>query len=190
MLPPVMPSEMAPDRGSEPRRGAHTPDAVVGGLVAALVVAGSTLLLRSTLQVRSVPERLVEWLLLFVPPSLFEAVLQRLGFDAKHFALYLTTIAIFGLFAWLGCVVLRRGWSPAVIFLVGVSLWLGMMLIITPLTSAGGTSASGYSWRIRSTHVRGAMSATWVSGGVHRVSSIAELWDWVVNARTAITSSC
>ena len=137
MLPPVMPSEMVPDRGSEPRRGVHTLDAVVGGLVAALVVAGSTLLLRSTLQVRSVPERLVEWLLLFVPPSLFEAVLQRLGFDAKHYALYLTTIAIFGLFAWLGCVVLRRGWSPAVICLVGVSVWLGVMLIIMPLTSAG-----------------------------------------------------
>ncbi|MBV9597138.1 MAG: molybdopterin-dependent oxidoreductase [Chloroflexi bacterium] len=132
MLPPVMLGETVPDRNSKPRHGA-----VVGGLVAALVVAASTLLLRSTLQVRSVPERLVEWLLLFVPPSLFEAVLQRLGFDAKRYALYLTTIAIFGLFAWLGYVVLRRGWSPAVIGLVGVSVWLGVMLIIMPLTSAG-----------------------------------------------------
>ena len=74
------------------RNSARAPSALVGGLVAALVVVGSTLLLRWTLQVRSVPERLVEWLLLFVPPSLFEAVLQWLGFDAKRYALYLAVV--------------------------------------------------------------------------------------------------
>src|SRR5215831_5705436 len=119
------------------RNSARAPSALVGGLVAALVVVGSTLLLRWTLQVRSVPERLVEWLLLFVPPSLFEAVLQWLGFDAKRYALYLAVVVSFGLFAWLGWVVLRRKWAPAVIGLIGVGVWLGVMLIIMPLTSAG-----------------------------------------------------
>src|ERR1700738_608965 len=57
--------------------------AVCGGVLAALVGGASMLFLRSTMQVRSVPERLMEWLLLFVPPGIFEAVLQRLGFDAK-----------------------------------------------------------------------------------------------------------
>src|SRR6476620_9851267 len=99
MLRPVMRGEVPANRYSKPRRGVPTPRAVVGGLIAALVLAASTLLLRSTLQVRSVPERLVEWLLLFVPPSLFEAGLQRLGFDAKTYALYLTIQAILALCA-------------------------------------------------------------------------------------------
>jgi DMSO/TMAO reductase YedYZ molybdopterin-dependent catalytic subunit len=132
-----MPGVRVLDLTSKPRRGADTPSAIVSGLVAALVVGTSTLLLRSTLQVRSVPERLVEWLLLFVPPSIFETALQQFGFDAKRYALYLTIFAMFVFFAWLGCVVVRREWSPAVIGLVGVGIWLGVMLIVMPLTSAG-----------------------------------------------------
>jgi hypothetical protein len=34
--------------------------------------------------VRSLPERLLEWLLLFVPLDVFESLLQRFGFDAKR----------------------------------------------------------------------------------------------------------
>src|SRR5262245_53659343 len=86
--------------------------ALVGSLFGALVVGASMLLLRSTLQVRSVPERLVEWLLLFVPPSLLEAVLQQFGFDAKRYALFLATTAALALFALLGYVALRGRWSP------------------------------------------------------------------------------
>lgn len=56
----------------------------IGALAATLVCFAIMLLLRLGWQVRSVPERLMEWLLLFVPPSVFEAVLQRLGFDAKR----------------------------------------------------------------------------------------------------------
>jgi DMSO/TMAO reductase YedYZ molybdopterin-dependent catalytic subunit len=132
-----MSGELAPVRRSLPRHGVSAPSPVVGGVLAALVLAAATLVLRSTLQVRSVPERLVEWMLLFIPPSLFEAVLQRLGFDAKRYALYLTIIAMFGLFGGLGYVVLRQRWSLAVIGLVGLGVWLGVMLVIMPLTSAG-----------------------------------------------------
>jgi hypothetical protein len=49
-----------------------------------------------------VPERLLEWVLLLIPPSLFEASLQRFGFDAKRYALY---IAIFATLAVLAAVV-------------------------------------------------------------------------------------
>jgi hypothetical protein len=33
-------------------------------------------LLRATLQVRTIPERMLEWALLFVPPDQFEAALN------------------------------------------------------------------------------------------------------------------
>ena len=50
------------------------------------------LVLRSTLQVRTVPERVLEWMLLFVPLDVFEAGLRRFGFDAKRYALYGTIL--------------------------------------------------------------------------------------------------
>jgi hypothetical protein len=34
-------------------------------------------------------------------------------------------------------VVLRQRWSPAVIGVVGLGVWLGVMLVIMPLTAAG-----------------------------------------------------
>lgn len=111
--------------------------AVLGGLAAAFVVGASMLLLRTSLQVRSVPERLVEWLLLFVPPTLFEAILQHLGFDAKRYALYLAILVILGVFAWLGYIALRAQWSPRRLGLLGAAVWLTVMLFIMPLTSAG-----------------------------------------------------
>src|SRR5438093_6032361 len=44
-----------------------------GGGAAALAAWAGMTLLRYTLQVRSVPERLMEWLLVFVPLDVFEA---------------------------------------------------------------------------------------------------------------------
>src|SRR5678816_2546798 len=61
----------------------------IGGGIAAAVLSGlCMLLLRSTLQVRSAPERIMEWLLLFIPLDVFESALQRFGFSAKRYALY------------------------------------------------------------------------------------------------------
>jgi LPXTG-site transpeptidase (sortase) family protein len=67
-------------------------------------------LLRWTLQVRSVPERLLEWVLLLVPPSLFEAGLRRFGFDAKRYTLDGTIFVTLAALAALGAFALRRGW--------------------------------------------------------------------------------
>src|ERR671928_138325 len=122
---------------TSPSPGVDRRTAALGGLFAALMVGMGMLLLRYTLQVRSVPERLMEWLLLFLPPGVFEATLQRFGFDAKRYALdaaVLLNIPLFGLFGyWL----LRRRSSWLTLAAVGVGLWLLVMLVIMPVTSAG-----------------------------------------------------
>ena len=111
--------------------------ALLGGISAAFVFGAGMLLLRSTAGVRSVPERMMEWLLLFVPTSVFEAMLQRFGFDAKRYGLDAAVLLILAVCALLGCYVLRRGWSVLAIALLGPGMWLLIMLGVMPLTSAG-----------------------------------------------------
>jgi len=110
---------------------------VVGGSVAALVAAGAMALLRATLHVRTIPERLMEWLLLFVPLDLFEAGIQRFGFDAKRYALYAAVAGMLLALAALGAVALQRSWSTRAITALGLGLWLFTMVVIMPLTDAG-----------------------------------------------------
>src|SRR5687768_12406718 len=95
-----------------------------GGLVAAAAAGVGMLLLRSTLAVRSVPERVLEWLLLFVPLEMFEAGLQRFGFSAKRYALYFAVVIMLAGLAWLGAVALRRRWTWPVLLGLGVGVWL------------------------------------------------------------------
>src|ERR1700687_2901344 len=83
---------------------------IAGGAAAALAAGLAMWLLRSTLQVRSVPERLLEWLLLFVPLDVFESALQRFGFSAKVYSLYVAVAIMLGLLTWLGAIALRRRW--------------------------------------------------------------------------------
>ncbi|MCA1645361.1 MAG: molybdopterin-dependent oxidoreductase [Chloroflexi bacterium] len=108
------------------------------GAAAAAAAAGLVMwLIRVTLQVRSIPERLLEWLLLFVPLDVFESALQRFGFSSKVYALYLAILIMLGLLACLGAVALRRGWPVLSLLGIGVGLWLFTMVVIMPLTSAG-----------------------------------------------------
>jgi DMSO/TMAO reductase YedYZ molybdopterin-dependent catalytic subunit len=95
------------------------------------------LLLRSTIGVRSIPERLMEWLLLFVPPGAFEAMLQRFGFDAKRYALWASVATLLACLAGLGAWILQIGWRVRLIGATGLALWLLVMLVVMPLTSAG-----------------------------------------------------
>jgi DMSO/TMAO reductase YedYZ molybdopterin-dependent catalytic subunit len=111
-------------------------EALAGGGAAALAAGLAMLLLRTTMGVRSIPERLMEWLLLFVPPGAFEAVLQRFGFDAKRYALAGAAGIALLVLAALGYGTLRR-LPAAAIPVVGVSFWLIVMLVIMPLTAAG-----------------------------------------------------
>jgi DMSO/TMAO reductase YedYZ molybdopterin-dependent catalytic subunit len=115
----------------------YSPVELTGGALAALVASLLMWLVRSTLQVRSIPERLFEWLLLFVPLDVFEAGLQQFGFSAKRYALYLAILVMLVSLAWVGAEVLRRAWPIVGLMSIGIGLWLFTMLVIMPLTSAG-----------------------------------------------------
>ena len=112
-------------------------EALIGGSLAALVVGLAMLLLRSSLGVRSVPERVMEWLLLFVPTSVFENLLARFGFEAKRYALDAAVLLMIVALAALGFAVLRTGLRVAAIAVIGVAFFLFVMLVIMPLTAAG-----------------------------------------------------
>jgi DMSO/TMAO reductase YedYZ molybdopterin-dependent catalytic subunit len=111
--------------------------AMIGGAAAALAAGLAMAFVRWTLVVRSVPERMMEWLLLFVPLDVFEAGLMWLGFDAKRYALYAAIGVTLLLLAALGTLVLARRWSLGIILGIGFGLWLFVMLVILPLTGAG-----------------------------------------------------
>src|SRR5207247_10167081 len=68
--------------------------AAATGLVAAGVALALQNLLRVTWQIRTLPERVMEWLLLFVPIDLFERGLARFGADAKQLALTSTAVGM------------------------------------------------------------------------------------------------
>src|SRR4051794_4151555 len=95
---------------------------VLGGVTAAAVACGAMVLLRWTLQLRSLPERLMEWLLLFIPLDLFEAGLQQFGFEAKRWVLYAAIAGMFGLLAGLGAIALWRRWSLPALLGLGLGL--------------------------------------------------------------------
>ena len=111
--------------------------AMIGGSAAAVAAGAAMAFVRWALMVRTVPERIMEWLLLFVPLALFEAGLMRLGFDAKLYALYAGVGATLLLLAALGTLALRRRWSMGAIVILGLGLWLTIMLVILPITGAG-----------------------------------------------------
>jgi DMSO/TMAO reductase YedYZ molybdopterin-dependent catalytic subunit len=128
-------------------------------------------LLRSTLQVRTVPERLLEWVLLLVPPWLVEASLQRFGFDAKRYALYVAILTTLATLTALGTLVLRRGWPGYALLLFGIGLWLAVMVIVMPLTSAGWFAAEliDGTWNA----VMGYLAVSLVYAGCLQVARIA-----------------
>jgi DMSO/TMAO reductase YedYZ molybdopterin-dependent catalytic subunit len=110
---------------------------LAGGAVAAAVAVVCMAILRWTLSVRTIPERVLEWSLLFVPPDQFEATLMRFGFEAKRYALYAAVGGMLLLLAAIGAFALRRRRSAATILALGLGLWLFAMLVIMPLTDAG-----------------------------------------------------
>src|SRR3954452_5432760 len=110
---------------------------LAGGGAAAMAAGLAMAMLRWTLVVRTIPERVLEWSLLFVPPDQFEAALLRFGFEAKRYALYAALGGMLLLLAALGAFALWRRWSAKAILALGVGLWLFTMLVVMPLTDAG-----------------------------------------------------
>jgi DMSO/TMAO reductase YedYZ molybdopterin-dependent catalytic subunit len=110
-------------------------------IVIACVAAGVAMyvqnLLRTIWQIRSLPERVMEWLLLFVPLDLFERGLAQLGADAKEVALTGTIVGMAAVLVAIGALALRSGLKTWLLLGLGVGMWLVAMGLIMPLTGAG-----------------------------------------------------
>ena len=119
------------------RRSARFLTPIAGGVLSSLAAGVVMLLMRITLEVRTVPERVLEAALIFTPPEVFEAGLQRYGFDAKRYALMLTILGMLLLLAGLGAWAIGRRWSIRAIIFLGLALWLFVMLVVMPLSEAG-----------------------------------------------------
>src|SRR5438067_8369187 len=105
---------------------------IIASLIALVCQQG----IRMAWQVRTLPERVMEWLLLFVPLDLFERSLQQFGASAKDIALVGTFVGMAAVLAAVGWLAVRSldGW---LILLVGFACWLFTMAIVMPVTGAG-----------------------------------------------------
>jgi DMSO/TMAO reductase YedYZ molybdopterin-dependent catalytic subunit len=92
--------------------------------------------MRMAWQVRTLPERVMETLLVFVPLDLFERGLQQFGASAKDLALVGAYLGMAALLVVVGFFAVRtvNGW---VVLLVGLGLWLVAMVVVMPFTGAG-----------------------------------------------------
>ena len=109
---------------------------LVGGVATAVALLLQALI-RDVWQIRTLPERVMEWLLLFVPLSLFEHGLQQFGANAKEIALVGTLVAMALLLLTLGTLAVRSGWTGWQLIGTGVLLWLLAMAVVQPLTGGG-----------------------------------------------------
>jgi hypothetical protein len=94
-------------------------------------------LARDLWQVRTLPERVMEWLLIFVPLDLFEAGLARLGADAKDVALVGVMVGMAVVLFLIGLLALRLAPSTWWLLALGPVLWLLTMVLVLPVTGAG-----------------------------------------------------
>src|SRR3954465_12843543 len=96
--------------------------------IVSLIAAGAAMwvqsLARDMWQIRSLPERVMEWSLLFIPLDLFERGIQQFGPNAKELALVGNVLGMAISLALIGYVLLRRRASGGVILGVSVTLWL------------------------------------------------------------------
>jgi DMSO/TMAO reductase YedYZ molybdopterin-dependent catalytic subunit len=111
--------------------------AAIVSLIAASAAMWVQSLARAMWQIRSLPERVMEWSLLFVPLDLFERGIQQFGPDAKELALVGNVLGMAISLTLIGYVLLRRRASGGVILGVSVALWLLAMLVIMPITGGG-----------------------------------------------------
>ncbi|HEY3061679.1 MAG TPA: molybdopterin-dependent oxidoreductase [Chloroflexota bacterium] len=107
------------------------------GTIATAIALRLQSVLRDVWQIRGLPERVMEWLLLFVPLDLFERGLQQFGSSAKEVALLGTLLGMALLLLALGVLALRAGWSSWRLLGLGCVLWLLAMVVVMPLTGAG-----------------------------------------------------
>jgi DMSO/TMAO reductase YedYZ molybdopterin-dependent catalytic subunit len=122
---------------SEAERSHDWWSAVTVGVVACAVAMLFQQVIRVAWQVRSLPERIMEWLLLFVPLDLFERGLQQFGGGAKDIVLIGTFIGMAIVLILVGSFAVRNALDAWLILLVGFGVWLFAMVVVMPLTGAG-----------------------------------------------------
>src|SRR5256885_14880734 len=105
-----------------PPRRIGWPIALTGSALATLAALWLMFWVRNTFQIRSLPERAMEYSLLYVPPEQFEAAVTRFGTQAKVYALYGATLVLALALLGLGAAVLRAR-SPLATWGVGAALW-------------------------------------------------------------------
>ena len=111
--------------------------AAMWSALATLVAVGLQFALRGAFQVRTLPERMMEWLLLYVPIDAFASGIQSLGPMAKVLALYGSAAAMAAALFGLGLLALRRGWPPVGVIGLSAALFLVAMVGFMPLTGGG-----------------------------------------------------
>jgi DMSO/TMAO reductase YedYZ molybdopterin-dependent catalytic subunit len=108
--------------------------AALGGLAATALATALMFWLRGVFQIRTLPERLTEWALLFVPPEQFERAITTFGTQAKVYALYGAVAAMAAVLVGTGAVAARSATGP---WAAGGGLWLLAMAVVMPLTGGG-----------------------------------------------------
>ncbi len=109
----------------------------ITSLAATALAMGLMFWARAAFQVRTLPERLMEWLLLFVPLDAFAQGIQDFGPQAKVFALYGGIVVMSGALFGLGLLALRWRWPSLGILGLALALFVVAMAGIMPLTGAG-----------------------------------------------------
>jgi DMSO/TMAO reductase YedYZ molybdopterin-dependent catalytic subunit len=107
------------------------------GVLASSAAMWLQTVLRCVWQIRGLPERVEEWLLLFVPLDLFEQGLARFGADAKELALTATLLGMAALLVVIGALAVHAGWRGWTLLGLGMGLWLITMVVVMPVTGAG-----------------------------------------------------
>ena len=134
-------SDTAPTLLSRPALPRRSPPGWLTSIVVAVTAAiGSMAVmfwLRQVYQIRTLPERVMEWVLLFVSPDAFEQGLAQFGPRAKVYALYLAVVGMGLILIGLGAALIRYARSPWLILAIGPVLFLLAVAVIFPVTGAG-----------------------------------------------------
>src|SRR5579859_2122266 len=110
-------------------------NAVLFGIPASTVAILLMFWARSAYQIRTLPERMMEWALQFVPTAAFEQGIQTFGTGAKELALIGNYVGFAITLIVIAALALRTG--PRAFVVVAIATWLLAMAIVMPITGAG-----------------------------------------------------
>ena len=109
--------------------------AIAASVAATAAAVGLMQLARSIYQIRTLPERVMEWILVFVPLDLFEQGLVAFGSAAKVLALGGAIVFMAAALLAVGAGAMRSG--PIAVGAATIGLWLFAMGVVMPVTGAG-----------------------------------------------------